>query len=282
MTLTIEEIRRSANIALGYTGIILTESLRLDFSRSNGAACCVYVIVNQEPLAITCQHVVANNDTYYINATATRPTPDEIRSMPDSDPSWPIAVWKAGDLAIFRVDEEQVNKNKRQLLELGTAPISQPAELVPNTTAIICGIWAEESEYVPVFGTLLLNPFPYAAKGVVSDVANHRITARFEENDIFVFGGNDQDRAKKINTSGGSRDLKGMSGSGLWIPQANGPPSFAGILSHPKTEEGDPDIEFTPAWGVLRFIERFFPRDSSPAEATTKDVEESGGGMLCQ
>lgn len=55
-----------------------------------------------------------------------------------------------------------------------------------------------------------------------------------------------------MRISGGSRDLQGMSGSGLWLRDDHGV-VLAGILKGALGYVGDPELRFTPVW-MLRAV----------------------------
>ncbi len=58
---------------------------------------------------------------------------------------------------------------------------------------------------------------------------------------------------KEMGVSGASRDLSGMSGSGLWVADVDRI-FLAGILTGPASGKiADPEIRFTPVW-VLRTL----------------------------
>lgn len=261
-----EEIRDIANAALRHTGVILTRSLKLDETWDCGAASAVYVVARKRAFAVSCRHVVANSDECYVNCSAVEPTLEGLLSMPPSSRSWPVEVWTAADLAVFDVDREVVRKNKREFLDLDSTSMLKKDDLKLGLSAFITAICAKLSHYESVLERVQLSAFRYTAKGEITDVHDHTITARFEENMVLDGDGKHKDDAAQIVPEGKSRNLKGMSGSGLWIAREDGGVSFAGILCRPGTEKGDPDIVFTPVWDVVRFVDLCFPRDSSLEE----------------
>jgi hypothetical protein len=152
-----------------------------------------------------------------------------------------------------------VEANKRAFLDLKAGPVLTRNQLPPSASGIITGIWAAESQYEQVGDAMLFDPFAYTAKGEIVAVDEHEIAARFEEHEVVVWDEAEREKANKITPEGASRNLKGMSGSGLWIPVDGGGIAFAGILKGPKTEIGDPDIVFTPVWTIARRLAGLFP-----------------------
>jgi len=248
-----------ANEALRHTGLVLTRSLALDGSWRCGAASSVYLQFGDHLFAVTCRHVEAKSDLWYVNAAAIEPTRDGLVSMPGSEPSWPLVVWTDADIAFFKADSERVEANKRAFLDLKAGPVLSREKLKPKTSALITGIWAAESQFEPHSDAMLFDPFAYTAKGEVLAVEEHEITGRFEEHEVVVCHEAEREKANKIKPEGASRNLKGMSGSGLWIPVNGGGVALAGILKGPKTDIGDPDIVFTPVWTIARRLASLFP-----------------------
>ena len=253
-----QKIQPLANQALRNTGLVLTRSLALDGSWRCGAASSVYVQFGDHHFAVTCRHVEANSDLWYVNAAAIEPTRKGLESMPGSEPSWPQVVWTDADIAFFQADPKRVEANGRAFLDLKAGPVLSREKLKPQTSAIITGIWAAESQFEPHSDAMLFDPFAYTAKGEVVAVEEHEITARFEEHEVVVWDESEREKANKIKPEGASRNLKGMSGSGLWIPVNGGEVALAGILRGPKTEIGDPEILFTPVWTIVRRLAGLF------------------------
>ncbi len=254
------QIGELANIALRYTGLVLTRSLTQELGWSCGAASAVYMAAGGKTLGISCRHVEANSDIWYVNSPAIEETREALFSLPASSPSWPMALWTAADLAVFAVDEARLRKNKRECLAITAGTIVQRDHLKPGTSAIITGIWAEQSQYEAIGDKMLFAPFPYTAKGEVTLVEEHRIVGRFEEHHVLVWDKKSEKLAAQLQPKGSSRNLKGMSGSGLWIPTKTGNVIFAGILRGPASGVvGDPDIAFTPVWDVVRLINLMWP-----------------------
>ncbi len=254
-----QQIAPLVNQALRHTGLVLTRSLALDGSWHCGAASSVYVEFGDHCFAVTCRHVEAKSDLWYVNSPAIAATLQGLASMPASSPSWPLAVWTVADLAFFQADPERVRDNRRAFVDLKAGSVLTREQLPMSASGIITGIWAAESQYEQVGDTMLFDPFAYTAKGEVIAVEEHEITARFEEHEVVVWHEAEREKANKIKPKGASRSLKGMSGSGLWIPVNGGGVALAGILKGPKTDIGDPDIVFTPVWTIARRLASLFP-----------------------
>jgi hypothetical protein len=247
------------NEALKYTGLVLTRSLALDGSWRCGAASCVYVQFGSWHLAVTCRHVEAKSDLWYVNAPAIGATLHDLASMPASSPSWPLAVWTDADIAFFNADPKVVRANSRAFVDLKAGTELTRDKLPKSASAIITGIWAAQSQYEKARDFVLFDPFAYTAKGEIVDVQEHEIMARFEEHEVVVWNEAERQKANKIKPKGASRDLKGMSGSGLWVPDGKDGVILAGILKGAKKDAGDPNIVFTPIWTIARRLAGLFP-----------------------
>lgn len=246
--------------ALKHTGLILTRSWTLYDTWKFGAASAVYVKHNGHHLAITCRHVEANSDMWFIDTPAVEATMEGIQSISASQPTWPLAVWTAADVAFFQADPKRVSDNKREFYDFDRKVHLKQNDLKIGLTAIVTGMWGEESQYEQHDDKLLFAPFPYSAKGVIKEISEHQITARFEEHKVLVWDENDLHLAEKIDPQGQSRNLQGMSGSALWVPFEDNGILFAGLLKGPNTVMGDPDIVFTPAWTIAKRLAVLFPK----------------------
>lgn len=255
------ELRLLVDKALRHTGLVLTRSLALDGAWRCGAASSVYLQLGESYLAVTCRHVEAGSDLCYVGAAATEPTMAGLLSMPASDPSWPLVVWTDADIAFFKADPKRVRANKREFVDMKAALPLTREKLPTLASAIITGIWAAESRYEPHQDAMLFDPFDYTAKGEIVTVDEYEITARFEEHEVVVWDEAQRHKANKIKPQGASRNLKGMSGSGLWVPVKGGGVALAGILKGPKTYIGDPLIVFTPIWTIASRLAGLFPQD---------------------
>lgn len=264
------EFRELANSALRYTGLVLTRSFALDGTWHCGAASSVYMRCGGHYFAVTCRHVEAQTDMWYVNSSAIEPTLDKLASMPGSVPSWPQVVWTDADIAFFQADPKTVEANKRAFVDVKSGDVLTREKLQVATSVIITGIWAAESRYEQVFDAMLFDPFPYTALGEITEIGEHEITARFEEHEVAIWNEAERQRSHKITPKGASRNLKGMSGSGLWVQAEDGGVILAGILKGPKTEVGDPDIVFTPIWTIVRRLVGLFP-EKSCREAADKE-----------
>jgi hypothetical protein len=122
----------------------------------------------------------------------------------------------------------------------------------PMPSAIIYGYLGPETGVANIGGWRMFDPPPYHARGQLTLVENDRIVARFEEHAIVTRNVEAYPQLAKLKAEGASRNLKGTSGSGLWVPTPGGV-VLAGLLRGPASGQiGDPDIAFTPIWVILR------------------------------
>jgi hypothetical protein len=122
----------------------------------------------------------------------------------------------------------------------------------PMPSAIIYGYIGPETGAANIGGWRMFDPPPYHARGQITRVEDDRIVARFEEHEVIARNVEAYPQLAKLKVEGASQNLKGTSGSGLWVPTPDGV-VLAGLLRGPANGQiGDPNIVFTPIWIILR------------------------------
>jgi hypothetical protein len=152
-------------------------------------------------------------------------------------------------------------RHLRHVIELGkegydltksAKAASESLRTNPLPSAIIYGYLGPETNAANVGRWRMFDPPPYQARGQVTLVEEDQIIARFEEHVIIARNVEAYPQLAKLKAEGASRNLKGTSGSGLWVPTPSGV-VLAGLLRGPASGQvGDPDILFTPIWVILR------------------------------
>jgi hypothetical protein len=229
---------------------------RLDYF---GGGSCVYVESRKRRFAVSCEHVTRDAAEVLTAIPATE-DPNSPRESTRKLTSVPVLREDAqSDLAILDVSRCDLVAAKKHLYPLESSdPIDQDwaKQNLPGLSAFMCGGWADQTEIFPlgnddffVYGT------PYAAGGPIIEVTETSIVAEFKEDREMLRNVKEFPDLADVTISGGSRDLKGTSGSGLWIV-GDGHCRLAGILKGPASGlPGDPKIRFTPVWALRKLFE---------------------------
>lgn len=221
-----------------------------------GIASAVLVRWQGVRLAFTAEHVLRENTKAMVLDMPAIDHRVRPAKMPEEAlEARPIYRDPAIDLLVLDA------RHVRHLTELGkedydlTKSAKVAAESLrtnPLPSAIIYGYLGPETGVANVGEWRMFDPPPYQARGQVTLVENDRIVARFEEHAIVARNVEAFPQVAKLKAEGASRNLKGTSGSGLWVPTPGGV-VLAGLLRGPANGQvGDPDILFTPIWVILR------------------------------
>ena len=163
------------------------------------------------------------------------------------------------DLAILDVSKCNLVAAKKHLYPLESSdPIDQDwaKQNLPGLASFMCGGWADQTQIFPLGNDdfLLYGP-TYAAGGAIIEVTETSIVAEFKEEREMLRNVKEFPDLADVTISGGSRNLKGTSGAGLWIV-GDGHCRLAGILKGPASGlPGDPKIRFTAVWVLRKLFE---------------------------
>lgn len=207
-------------------------------------------------LAFTAEHVLRENT----KALVLDMPAIEHRTRPTKMPEAALEarpIYRDPDIDLLVLDARHV----RHLTELGKEDydLTKSAKVAakslrtsPMPSSILYGYLGPETGVANIGAWRMFDPPPYHARGQVTIVEDDRIVARFEEHTIATRNVEAFPQLAKLKVEGASRNLKGTSGSGLWVPTPGGV-VLAGLLKGPASGKiGDPDIAFTPIWVILR------------------------------
>lgn len=221
-----------------------------------GIASTVLVRWQGVRLAFTAEHVLRNAPKALV---FDMPAIDH-RIQPTKMPETALAakpVYRDPAIDFLALDARHL----KHVIELGktdydlaksTRVTAASLRTAPLPSAIIYGYLGCETNVAHIGGWPMFDPPPYHARGQITQVDDVRIVARFQEHEIVSRNVEAYPQLAKLTAKGASRNLKGTSGSGLWVPTPDGV-VLAGLLRGPASGQiGDPDIVFTPIWVILR------------------------------
>lgn len=216
---------------------------------------------------ITCEHVVRKAKYVFANPPITKDLLPRIEQDGKRYACNIMAVNRKSDIAVlnysrhedmvgaipFNIDNQVNYTNQIINSHIGLAVYIHG---VPKFNMEI--IELSNSQY-------LMDSLTYTAIGGVTKASNDWIQCDFAEKEA---GENplinlDDDF---LELSGGSRDIKGMSGSGLWCFNQGNILTFLGLLSHKDKSNIDNDqhlINFVPVWKILIQIKKLTNKVSS-------------------
>lgn len=245
--------------APAHTGFIIGRRVKERKVEFDGAS-CVYIQHRSHVCAVTCEHVVRFTDSLYILLIPQSPKPALIDLQTKTvapakllltNPELDLAV-----LDISSVDFQAAGKSPYALQRSAFVDEDWAKEELIGTASFIYGAWGNFVRRMP-FGEsnmFVETPF-YSAGGPIVAVTKTTIIADFSENRELFRNTADFPQLKAVRISGGSRDLSGTSGSGLWVVVEN-QVCLVGILKGAEEKVGDPRIRFIPVWQLRGMLER--------------------------
>lgn len=224
-----------------------------------GLASCVYIEWKGASYAISCHHILAEDREYI--AGAKRLT-SKIISENDSHAVGPIelvASDKDKDLALFALGGIDLPSIPKQTYDLSNSlPNFDGTTKEIGTLSFIHavpGFAMKGTQYED--GLVFLKCPIYAAYGPIVDVSENVIVGDFAEQELVEINLKDFPELTDFKANGGTRDLSGMSGSGLWVI-CEKRFILLGILLGPTADnkpESEHRIRFTPIWKVIEWLE---------------------------
>jgi hypothetical protein len=245
---------REAQIA-AFTDSIL---LRNTDTGACGVASCIYVDWKGISYAVSCHHILAK-DLEYI--TGAKRLTSKIIPENDSHAVAPIELFDSDkdlDLALFTLNGINLPSIPKLAYALDDNHFN--SEHVAKHVGAVSFIHA-----VPGFtlkghqyedGLVLLKCPIYAAYGPIIEVSEDLIVGDFAEQEMIEINLKDCPELKDFKANGGTRNLSGMSGSGLWVICEE---RFVllGILLGATADnkpESEHRIRFTPIWKVIAWL----------------------------
>lgn len=240
-----------------------------------GLASCLYIEWKGKVYALSCHHVLAESRKYISGAKRLQKNVIDESDTQGVRPFKLIAENDTLDLALFSLEGLDISTIPKSAYELSDNAIDSQlaAENLQTVSFIhaVAGFGAKGTQYED--GLVYMSLPIYSAYGPIVEVSENLIVADFAEKELIELNEKDFPKLKDFQPTQGTRDLSGMSGSGLWVI---GGDRFVllGILLGP-TEDNDPETEhkirFTPIWKVGSWLE------SLPKDPTASKRMESNG-----
>lgn len=212
-----------------------------------GSAVCLEV--DGQTVLVTCNHVVAKGEYHYCGPKRLgKPMMDAESNGVARSP----VLYRSTqlDLAVLRYGRGAEEKDPWPLEHANDVDY---AFLEPQigTAAFILGVWGEQTRAASYpDGQLYIEAPRYAGIGPLRTVTELELVGDFAEVEI-LSRSPELERLADIQPTGGVRNLKGISGSGLWMI-LDGEPLLVGIVHGPNDGRVDEHlIRATPVW-VLR------------------------------
>lgn len=223
-----------------------------------GQASCLHLLHEGRELSVSSAHILSQDALYFTGAKRlARPMmkEGETHSVPALEL---IASDQPVDLCVFShigLDLSTIPKKSYDLA--GNSITFEMATKNIGTLAFIHatpGFATRRFEY-PDGVNLMLSPI-YSAWGPIIRVERDVIVADFAERDLIELNTRGLPQLDNFAPSGGTRDLSGMSGSGLWVYHKEHF-HLAGVMRGPAVENRELDmhaIAFTPIWVLKEWL----------------------------
>jgi acyl-CoA synthetase (AMP-forming)/AMP-acid ligase II len=196
-----------------------------------------------------------------------------IGTSTELEPRHPGALGKAypgHDVAILDAQTIDFVVAKKEPFVLSISDrITQP--FLEQELGVLCFIWGALGSSVEVVprsqGAYVEVPI-YSNGGYLKTVTQMTITGEFKEEQVQVFNKTLFPQLSNTTISGASRDLSGMSGSGLWFGGEARTYSLVGILKGSASGNiADPEIRFAPIWTVRTILGQMSNSDDASVES---------------
>jgi hypothetical protein len=232
-----------------HTGVLLYRRKTAKGPADFGLGACVHIEYQGHRFSVTCEHVTENADELYnlVITPSQEPRPLVISEL---SPATVIKSVPQIDLAILDSQNEDFAAALKQPYPLANSDyVTQEClEHEPGALSVIAAAFASHARIVPHGKVIYFEGPVYAAGGPIISVSSVSIIADFREKQRLYHNVELFPQLEDMQISGASRDLSGMSGSGLWIRNDHGV-VLAGILKGTASGRvGDPELRFMPVW----------------------------------
>jgi len=235
--------------------------IRIDQSdQLSGVGSCIYIISpNKKAIwGVTCNHVLKEDEKYFIGAKRLEEPkiPREFHTVPEINI---IKRSSEDDLVFFDttgINLSAAKKGPIDIFQSSTITLDRIKRNLKNAM-VISGVPGLFAEFTAVASDSIYSELPlYTAIGPVVEVDETTLIGDFTEKKILFKNTSDFPKLENEQATGGSRDLRGMSGSGGWIRTSEGI-LVAGILAGPKQATDTIHlIRFVPVWKVISALKQ--------------------------
>ena len=249
-----------------HTGVLLYRKRTATGPADFGLGACVHIEYQGRRFSVTCEHVTQNAAELY-NLVITPSTEPRPLVVSDLSPAVLVGSIPQIDLAILNAQNENFASALKQPYPLAHSDYVtlECLEHEPGALSVIASAFASHARIVPHGKVIYFEGPVYAAGGPIISVSSDSIIADFSEKQQLYRNVELFPQLEDLQISGGSRDLSGMSGSGLWIrnDREHGV-ILAGIWKGPASGRvGDPQLRFIPVW-LLRGLLNDLLNESTP------------------
>lgn len=247
--------RREAEMG-GFTDSVLLRSLD---NGACGLASCLYVEWKGRAYAISCHHALAEGREYIAGARRLQGATIDEGGSNEVAPLSLLASDSALDLALFDLNGlglPSIPKRAYPLAENGFTSTTTAG--IIRCVAFIHAVPGFAMRGFQYPDELVFSQFPiYSAYGPIVDVSDEVIVADFAEVELIELESDAFPHLADFTPNGGTRDLSGMSGSGLWVISEDRFQLIGVLLG--TDSRNDPQnqhlIRFTPIWKVVAWLE---------------------------
>jgi hypothetical protein len=200
----------------------------------------------------------------YVSAIAPSDRPTPFGPTTHRSPATLLKLSPEDDLAVLDAEKVDFAIARKEPFDMKKIDRLTSIDLRDGDACFISGAWGSEMSVTPVGENRHFDVPLYAGQGWIKTVTSREIISRHEEEEVRKCNVEDFPNLKGIKVTGGSRDLSGMSGSGLWILGEDGT-LLAGILTGPASGEiADPDIHHTPVWVLRELLQKLIDSSAAP------------------
>lgn len=208
-----------------------------------------------ERLTVTCEHVTSRGNLVYGGPEwldkPIAPTSSE-RSV---SPTRGLGNCSRLDLALL---EELSSSNATPYpLERSEMITGEWLKAQRGTAAFVHGFWSNKAKCFPYpDGMFYLEAPYYSAIGPLKEVRETEIVGDFAERSILFKNDDAFMQLRNLTPTGGDRDLRGISGSGLWMVYDDSPVLVGVVLGRKPRRRNRHLIRATPVWQLISLAER--------------------------
>lgn len=243
-----------------------------------GMASCIYVDWEGTTYALSCRHFLREGSEYYTGAKLVGSGPMKEGDFNEIAPLELLHSDADFDLSLFGLNGLALASIPKQAYPLKAKPLTleeaQQSLRCVSFIHAVPGFAAKGTQY-PQDGLVFMQRPIYSAYGPILEVTESLIVGDFAEKKLLERNEKDFPHLKDVEPTGGTRDLSGMSGSGLWVVCEDGFRLLGILLGAAK--DNQPDIEhrirFTPIWKVIDWLDSLnltFGNDDAPPSSNPR------------
>lgn len=249
---------RFSYTASKYTDVLLVLNIT---GKLCGFGSCIHIRTCGRILTVSCNHVAYPSSVYFSG-------PERLKKdiITDEDISRICKIklikrYDKYDLAVFDSSNLKLEDNGKFRYDLDKSR-KITFEVAKKNVDSICFIYGILGSKTRVYnypdGMNYMQLPIYTGIGPLVSVANDKVIADFAEKEMYELNVEHFPQLEGLYPTGGSRDISGASGSGLWI-QFGDEILLIGILLGPKeASSGKHLIRFTPIWIIQDLVRELF------------------------